>query len=418
MDIMEMNNDFLFKNKADCCGCGVCMNICPGQAITMKEDEYGFIFPNINKTLCIKCGLCVKTCAFQSEGQTHIPLKVYIVASKENDILVNSASGGLFTELAKNFILQGGIVCGCSMEIINNKLYPMHVIVSKSEDLHKLQGSKYVQSDTHMIYRIIRDKLNSGYKVLFSGTPCQVDALKRFLNYNVRGLFTVDLICHGVPSIKMFQGYVDILEVKYGKIDKYIFRDKTDGWGLRSKIEYIDSEKKRKIHKIHTKLSSYYSLFLDSHIYRENCYFCKYARKNRVSDITIGDYWGAKKIHPEYFIGRDTVFDEKMGVSCAIINSKYGEEKLFELKEKGNINIAISSFENVSSKNEQLRHPAKNSEYRTEILELFRNGGYKSVDKWYLQSLGYKKYFHILWTLIPGKIKNVIRRIYHFKDDK
>ena len=171
----------IFKQKSDCCGCGACQAICPKNAIDMVEDKYGFVYPKIDDTKCIKCGLCKKICSYKNPKMMEEDKKVYMSASKNENSLRKSASGGVFFELANAIILDGGIVYGCSMENENNQLYPKHIRVDKCEDLIKLQGSKYVQSECGNIYRQVKSDLLDNKIVLFSGTPCQVEGLKAFL---------------------------------------------------------------------------------------------------------------------------------------------------------------------------------------------------------------------------------------------
>lgn len=405
---MSNKKIILFKNKTECCGCGACKNICHKNAIFMTFDEYGYVYPNIDYKKCISCGLCKKVCAYQNENIVQTTHLAWAASSKDNEIIFNSASGGIFTEVARNFLEENGIVIGVSLEKINNKLIPKHIKINNINELKKIQGSKYVQSDMGNIYIEVRNELNKNNKVLFSGTPCQVAALKKFLGKEYKNLYTIDIICHGVPSIKIFQDYILSLEEELnGTIIDFKFRDKKFGWGLCGKVEYKkDNKIKEKI--LPSKMSSYYNLFLTSEIYRENCYSCKYANIKRVGDITLGDYWGIKEEHPEYFNGADR-FIEKRGVSCIMINSQKGELLLNKVKKK--LNLKKSTIEKISRHNEQLSKASKQGKYRELILNLYKKGGYKDIDIWYKKRLGIKWYLFLIWDKMPFKIKSIIKNL-------
>lgn len=393
----------LYKNKKECCGCGACMNICSKNAISMLEDQYGFLYPNINESICIKCGACKNICAYQKDNGGNESLKVYAGISKNTNIMY-SASGGIFFSLATSILNENGIVYGVSMENIRGCLTPMHIGVEKIEDLYKLQGSKYVQSCTGNIYKDVLNKLKSGRLVLFSGTPCQIDALKSFLKKDYNNLLTIDIICHGVPSIKFFQDYIKTLEKKInGKILEFKFRDKTLGWGLNSKIIYRNNNETIKEKIIPASESSYYRLFLSSYIYRENCYHCKYANSKRVGDITIGDYWGISIEHPE--LTKKKKLNERQGVSCILINTVNGEKYID--KYSNNLMLYNSMFDKVKIHNKQLNSPSLLSDSRKEILNIYAKYGYCGVEAWFRKKRGLKLYI----IKLKNRIKISLSRI-------
>ncbi len=211
-----MNNHIEIKNKRQCCSCAACISICPKKAIKMKKDEYGFEYPVVNKDKCINCGLCKKSCAYINNNENkNIEKKVYAAVNQNDEQLNISSSGGVFSAISTSFIKQGGVVYGCSMEVIDEKLTPIHIRIDELSSLIKLQGSKYVQSNMETIYRNIQLDLKEGKKVLFSGVPCQVAAVKNYLktiNISAEKLFTIDIICHGTPSSNFFQNYITVLE--------------------------------------------------------------------------------------------------------------------------------------------------------------------------------------------------------------
>lgn len=208
-----MKTEELCPEKKNCCGCGACINICPQNAIRFNEDKDGFLYPEIDEDRCINCLKCKKICAFQNQKKNVSIKETYVAVSKNTNVL-ESASGGLFASYAVSVLENGGMVYGCAMLEKNGKLYPKHIGISKKSELWRLKGSKYVQSDMGTVYYDIRQQLENEITVLFSGTPCQVSSLKKYLGKEYTNLYTIDIICHGVPSIKLFQDYLAYTEKK------------------------------------------------------------------------------------------------------------------------------------------------------------------------------------------------------------
>lgn len=403
----------LFNEKADCCGCGACQNICPKDAIEMIEDEYGFIYPSINIKKCISCGACKLVCAYQKKTLKLNVKKTYIAISKNKNLIEKSASGGVFSTLANKFLENGGIVYGAILDF-DKKIETKHIRIDKQEDLYKLQGSKYIQSNLGKIYRDVKKDLLQNKEVLFSGTPCQIDALKSFLGKIFDNLYTIDIICHGVPSNNLFLNYIRFIEKKRNiKIIDFSFRNKGKGWSLIRKIGYIGKIRYIKNNKIKEEIlpawtSSYYKLFLLSKICRINCYSCKYAKNKRCGDITIGDYWGVEKEHPEYYTTIKEKLELKKGVSCILINSEKGIDFLSLYGRE--LELKPSDLEKVMSHNAQLKCSSKLDNDRKIILDLYKLEKYEAVEKWYLKFIGYKKYLYFIWNKLPVKIKNILYR--------
>lgn len=399
----------LFSEKKTCCGCGACMNICPRDAISMNEDEYGFLYPQIDSEKCIQCGACQRVCAYQNSIEEGEPIETYVSVTKNTDIL-KSASGGIFASFATECLKQNGVVFGSSFEMCDGKLKPIHIGIDKLSDLVKLQGSKYVQSEINMVYQEVKKALSNDKMVLFSGTPCQVAALNSFLgNKKYDNLLTIDIICHGVPSIQMFQDYLGILERNCGEIYNFKFRDKTNGWGLTGSAFYINKKGKKKKMIIPFGVSSYYSMFLNSDIYRENCYSCRYANSHRVADITIGDYWGIEDEHPELLLNNGGCIDETKGVSCLIVNTSKGKKYLEENKD--NLCLYPSDFSKARNRNGQLQAPSKMGKNREYILNLYKDEGYDAVEKWFRKTTGIKWYISWIKCRIPMTLKKRIKKI-------
>lgn len=375
----------LFLDKKNCCACGACFNICPKHAILFQNDEYGFSYPYINEELCIKCGLCKKVCHYQNNVIESKPERVY-VALTNNTNPMDSTSGGIFASLAKSFLENKGSVYGAAMEYIEKRLVVHHIRIQRERELYKLLGSKYVQSDMGNVFKLIKKEVNDGKQVLFCGTPCQVDGLRGYLGKEYSNLLLIDLICHGVPSQKFFQDYIINTE-KRKKIVEFKFRDKGSGWGLTGKKVFKDG----KTQKVYKNESSYYEYFLKGYTYRENCYSCKYASSHRPGDITIGDFWGIEKEHPELMKINGGILDKAKGISCLIVNTDIGKSYL-EKYQQG-LNLWESEFSKIAKNNQQLTIPSQlNEPKRKKILEEYRIGGYQAVEKEFRKEKGYKLY--------------------------
>lgn len=204
-------------DKEKCSGCEACVNICPKNCITMIEDKYGFRYPTVNQSQCSNCNLCESVCPIKKFNK-----EVYACYAKNKNEYMSSSSGGAFAVIARKVLTNGGLVCGAAFdENFNVK----HMIISNLNDLYKLKGTKYVQSEIGSVYKDIKKYLDKRYQVLFSGTPCEVAGLKKYLKNEYSNLITVDLICHGVPSPKIWQDYLN--EVKgVNKIKNVSFRNK------------------------------------------------------------------------------------------------------------------------------------------------------------------------------------------------
>ena len=407
-----MGGIVLFENKEQCCGCGACLNICPQNAICMKEDEYGFTYPHIDANLCVECGMCKKICSYQDENVVlNEPISSYAAAGTDSTILKQSASGGIFASMAESILERGGVVYGCALSTKDGSLYPEHVRLTDKSELYNVQGSKYVQSDVGNSYKNVKLDLQSGKIVLFSGTPCQVAALNGFLGKIDRSnLLTVDIICHGTPSSKLFGDYIRELGRSInGTLTDFKFRDKEGGWGLKGSVYYINRHNQSKTKIIPVQLSSYYSLFLNSETYRENCYSCKYAGDKRASDITIGDYWGIEDEHPEYSKENGGMFNFSDGISCVLVNTENGRDWLKMLKP--HINFANSTLGQIQKRNHQLNEPSKHTQLRENVLRLYSEKGYEAVNEWYYKSMGLKKYVYEAWNLLPRKIQIQIKKL-------
>lgn len=390
----------LFDKIEDCCGCGACLNICPRKAIAMKEDECGFIYPVITAERCIGCGQCKKVCAFQNAEVNNNPIECYAAISNNPEQSKKSASAGIFAAIAAKVIEEGGIVYGAAFD---DSWRVHHTSAETLDQLYALQGSKYAHSDMERIYYEVKDQLLAGRDVLFSGTPCQIAGLQGYLDRNYENLLTVDIVCHGVPSNRMFQDYLRILEEKHGGIvQAFTFRDKTIGWGINGSA--VISGKKVKIWQSN---SSYQYYFGNSSIYRENCYKCKYACSHRPADITIGDFWGIEKQHPEFL--NSCNWDENKGISLIIANTLKGVDSINYYKEVKCIDIKKSSFMKMSYANGQLSEPSISND-REQIIKLYINEGWAGLDKRFNQSIGILKYSSQIKNILPKSLKRALKK--------
>ena len=216
------------NSKQNCTGCSACANICPRGCIRMTADEEGFLYPKVNEEMCMDCGLCENVCPMQHKPQQHELLAVYGAKNNDDAVRFTSSSGGMFTLFAEFVLKQGGVVVGAALD---EQLAVHHVLVDSLADLPKLRGSKYVQSKIGKIYSEVRQILRAGRKVLFSGTPCQIAGLKRYLVKPSENLLTVDVVCHGVPSPKVYQKHLRELAQEAGEpVVQVKFRDKAKGW--------------------------------------------------------------------------------------------------------------------------------------------------------------------------------------------
>lgn len=399
----------LFEDKKECCGCGACMNICPKNAITMEPDPSGFLYPCIHDDICIECGACKKVCAYQNDINLNEPLAVYAAVNRNEEQLMFSASGGVFSAIAEKVLNENGVVFGATLSFENGYAYPHHIAVETIEDLPKLQGSKYVQSSIGNTYEEAKKFLLSGRKVLFSGTPCQVAGLYGFLGKDYEELITVDVICHGVPNEAFFNGYLQEEKKKRNAkmVTGYAFRDKTKGWGYTGRIDLLKKNDECQTVYVPARAVSYNTLFLNGEIFRENCYSCKYARKSRPSDMTIGDYWGIETEHPE-LLGKNG-FDERKGISCILANSEKGIAICKNMKDL--LRLHESSFKNVSHKNGQLKAPSPEGKAREEILKIYESNGYPAVEKWFQKKFRKQIIIHTLYNKIPRGLRLSLKKL-------
>ncbi len=359
------------KDKKDCCGCSACVQICPKDCIRLAEDEEGFLYPHVDRNSCIGCGLCEKVCPVINAGGSREPLSCYAAKNRDERIRMESSSGGIFTLLAENIVDEGGVVFGARFD---DKWEVVHDFSETSAGLAAFRGSKYVQSRIGNTFRQAESFLKEGRKVLFSGTPCQIKALKLYLRKDYDNLLTVDFICHGVPSPGVWRQYLDETFRKPDRRDGrrkntvlsspedipvitgISFRDKQSGW---KKYSFVVRGKSAGQTGKNTVLLSdmhqnnvYMKAFLSDLILRPSCYDCRAKGGRSGSDITIADFWGIQNVLPE--------FDDDKGVNAVMINSGNGEKILSGLKVESHSVL----YTDVLQYNPSLESSAKKTENR------------------------------------------------------
>ena len=309
------------KDKEDCCGCYACYNICPKECITMESDNEGFWYPKIDKNKCINCNLCEKVCPIINPVKRVDSKKIaYASMNKDEQVRMKSSSGGIFSILAEYIIKNNGVVYGAGFdEDFNIK----HKRILYSTDLDLLRGSKYVQSSIGDIYKQVKNDLESNRQVLFTGTPCQVEGLRSYLRKEYVNLITMDFICHGVPSPLVWKKYLEeIKKSKQENIKNIYFRNKDIGWKVFS-LKIIFDEK---IYSNNLNNDLFMKGFLQDVYLRPSCYSCKFKKINRISDITVADFWGIENILPK--------MDDDKGTSLIVVHSEKGKQLFDKLSEK------------------------------------------------------------------------------------
>lgn len=389
----------LVKDSYSCCGCGACMNVCPKGAIEMREDPAGFKFPHIDTSKCIECGLCLKVCKFENPELVY-PRAAYICQLKDENTLALSTSGGAFRAMAEKIIERGGVVFGCAYTENKDGLVPTTIAVDNIEELPKLSGSKYVQSEMGFAYKKAKGFLDKGRLVLFSGTPCHISGLFSYLGKPYDNLYTTDLICHGVPNLKMFQSELLRIEKKYkSKVKSFCFRDKRiAAWG---KYKYSFELENGEAHNGILYDSAYIDLFLKGEIIRDSCTKCPYARPERVSDITIGDAWGAEIAHPNFEELKGGIFNFRKGLSLALINTERGENFFSDL-------CALKSqqvdYKGMAKFNKMLNSPIRQSPNRVKYMRAFEKYGISGL---------YCRRLCLEWpSMLKRKLSRVLRPIF------
>ena len=385
------------ENITDLCtGCAACIDACPKKCIKPILKDDGFRYVSITKSECIQCGKCAVICPVANFKKHKEQQHLYAVYAKDNEIRNGGSSGGVFGLLAKYFLSKGYAVCGAAFD----GTILRHRIIRSVEKLSPLLKSKYLQSDTNGIYREIMTALKNGEKIFFCGTPCQVSALKNSVPEDLQAkLFTADIICHGVPSQKVFDEYIETIEKKgKGKIQNFSFRVKNNKYRHAHGFSYLLSKNacEKIVNGIYLQ-SSYYNAFKKYLFFRESCYECRYATLDRVSDITLGDFWGIEKYNFPVDIDK--------GVSMVIVNTPEGEE-VFKIVSSETVYHEFPIEYGVES-NYCLTHATKKPIQRDIVMESLENNGYEATARRFFKCSFVEK----IYSVLPSGIRNLRKKL-------
>lgn len=374
-------------SKNECTGCSACYNACGHSAILMKPDECGYIYPFIDNNKCVECGVCKKVCPVNNPRQLLYPISCFAATVNSENELLSCASGGVATILGESIIKLGGVVYGCDGSNIRNVHHSRKLTI---ESLNKLKGSKYVQSNIGDIYKLLKKDVISGKPVLFIGTPCQVAGLGNYLHSEkYPNLYTVDLVCHGVPSQKMLNdninNYTNEENISVSFRKKNVNGKIKYGWYLRSEKNKIKSAV-----NISYRKDPYLLGFLSCLTIRENCTRCRYACIARCSDITLSDFWG---------LSDTSKFEKGKGVSNVLVNTEKGMQLWNNSREvaKWEERTIVEAL----SGNGQLQTPSAKNGMHDQFVKLYPIIGFKNAVK----RCSYK-------YLIKDYIKTLISRFF------
>ena len=382
------------NNKEACCGCYGCSNICPKKCISMEVDNEGFWYPKVDKEKCINCNLCINVCQiYKSPIKEEFSPIAYACKNLNEYVRINSSSGGIFNILCEEVINLGGVVFGAAF---SKDFEVCHTYAESINECYKFRGSKYVQSKIGNTYREAKIFLESGRIVLFSGTQCQIKGLNLYLNKKYDNLITVDIICHGVPSPKVFKSHIQNLSIYKGSQIKDIkFRDKTCGW---REFNFVAEFKNNKRYCKTLDKDIYIKGFLNDLYLRPSCYECTAKNFTNASDISLADYWGVQLKHPE--------LDDDKGVSLVIINNKKGE-KIFNLI-SNQIDSVLTNLDFAITKNKCIIKPVNYNKNREEFFKQFNGNNLNELVKKYTKISGLK-YAKKKIRRIGGKVIRYVR---------
>ncbi len=394
-ETIEVSKHIKINRLEKCCGCTACAQACPKQCITLQQGKDGFVYPVVDETSCVECGQCKAVCPILHHDKGNVPVTVLAEKNKDEQIRSTSSSGGVFYELAKSFVHNGGVVYGCALD---DEMVARHIRVDTEQELVKLQGSKYVQSDMGRTMSDIKQLLDSGKRVLFSGTPCQTAGLRNYLKNDYENLFVIDVLCHGVPSPKLFADYLKLLSEKFGgKPVSVNFRNKQRGWKRLYMEVRFDNGKR---HYIYSGYDRYEGMFLNNISLRPSCYECKFTSASRYGDITLGDFWGIGKLYPEW--------DDDRGISVVMLNTPKGIEAYKQIEDK--FEGREESFELARAGQRTLYAPTAKNPKHDAFYESYVKDGCKVAMETYtsVPSLPVRAYYATMrWVL--DKIRKILK---------
>lgn len=352
-----------------CSGCTACQSVCPKTAISMVVDKEGFLCPRIDESRCVQCGLCEKACPSINRDVPRTPLAVYAAKAKDDGLRLKSSSGGVFSLLARQVIARGGVVYGAGFDHVD--WHVIHKSAENEDELEDLRGSKYVQSDVQGIYAAVKAQLLAGREVLFSGTPCQVAGLRHYLNVlkvDAAKLLLVDVVCHAVPSPKVWQKYLDEREAALAggrgsapaegrNIRRISSRHKNCGW-KRYSLSLRFANDKEYLRDLNA--DTFLRGFLSELYNRPSCHDCQCRDLRSGSDLTIGDYWRVNDKFPE--------MDDDLGTSLVLVNTSVGDHLLQSVVP--DIDLVKSDFADALRANPAIKSSASANQKREKFFSL------------------------------------------------
>lgn len=362
---MNVKNHIYIANQADCCGCTACYAVCPRGAITMKAGAEGFQSPTVDEEKCVNCGLCLNVCPIRQGNRNEKTASFYAIKHQQEEVRDNSSSGGAFTALAQTVLEHNGVIYGAAFD----EDFTVRHIRAEDQSWTALRTAKYVQSHMGDIFPQVKADLKAGREVLFSGTPCQIDGLRNYLkNVDTTKLIAVDLICHGVPSPSVWRDYLAYISGHDLKaIGNINFRNKENcGWH-NSTIKITGTDGSVLVNQSQNK-ALFFRLFLNHVILRPSCFSCQYANLKRAGDITIGDYWGVEKHHPE--------LDDDRGLSLVMVNTTKGQSFLENVK-----NCQIVPVAEKACMQPNLKAPAEDYGEQDAFWRTYRKYGFEIACK-------------------------------------
>ena len=405
--------------KKDCCGCASCVQVCPKQCISMTEDCEGFLYPKVDSAVCVDCGLCEKVCPIINQGYTIVPLVTYAAKNKDEKIRYKSSSGGVFTLIAEQILADGGVVFGARF---NENWVVIHDYAETVEGLEPFRGSKYVQSVIGDNYKYAKQFLLEGRKVLFSGTPCQIAGLKKFLRKEYENLLTVEVVCHGVPSPKVWKDYLQYRRAQHvvGKntvplsinelpgITGISFRDKTNGWkkyGFKicyAALKAAENSVSKSANIDNCEITPFnedifMKGFLKNLYLRPSCYQCMAKQGKSGADIAIADYWGIQRIHQE--------LDDDKGVNLVLINTQKGQTYFDAIA--ATLTYTISDYRKAIANNPCIVKSVAEPSQRVQFWREYESQGIACING-ICQSMIPSK-FRVLFSRIVRKLKSFVR---------
>ena len=365
-------------NTDRCTGCCACADVCPVGAISMEVDSSGSRRPHLNSSLCISCSKCKKVCPqFSSSKSEEFDKQSYIGLCENSTLYQKSSSGGIFAALAESFLKRGGVVYGAAITLYNQRVECRHLRITDSKDLHLIQGSKYVQSKMDGVYKMIKEDIKVGKDVLFSGTSCQVAAIKNVFGEHEH-LYTIDLVCHGVPKDIIYNSYINYLEKRYkSSIQDVSFRVKgyRNFWSDSSYVIKLTFNGKRsnRIVFIPKDKSAYFKLFLQRACYRESCYSCQYASLNKPADMTLGDFRPTSIEYHEYNLQKAYTY------SSIIVHSSRGKVLLDSAR--NSVQLVPIPIDMMLKHHGNLQRPSTITDEGKQLKELYNQKGIEGLQK-------------------------------------